>query len=76
MNRKNPQGKLYNNLQPEKSDVFIYYAGHGAPSVKDKKGYFIPVDCDPQYIEQGGYSLDLFYANLAKLPASITCIIG
>ncbi len=73
---KNPQGKLYNNLQPEKSDVFIYYAGHGAPSIKDKKGYFIPVDCDPQYIEQGGYSLDLFYANLAKLPAkSITCII-
>ena len=33
------------------------------------------MDCDPQYVEQGGYSLDLFYANLAKLQAkSITVV--
>ena len=73
--KENPQGKLFNNIKQEISDVFIYYAGHGAPGLKDNKGYFVPIDCDPQYVEQGGYSLDLFYNNIAKLKAkSITVV--
>ena len=74
--KDNPYGKLYNYIKPDStSDVFIYYSGHGAPGLKDNKGYFVPVDCDPQYVEQGGYSLNLFYSNLAKLPAkSITVL--
>ena len=40
----------------------FYYAGHGAPGLKDNKGYFVPVDCDPQYIEH----LFLFVAFLLK----------
>lgn len=73
--KENPQGKLYNNIKQGISDVFIYYAGHGAPGLKDNKGYFVPIDCDPQYVEQGGYSLDLFYNNISKLNAkSITVI--
>lgn len=73
--KDNPQGILFNSIKPNISDVFIYYAGHGAPGLKDNKGYFVPIDCDPQYIEQGGYSLDLFYTNLSKLPAkSITVL--
>ena len=73
--KENPQGKLYNNIKQGISDVFIYYAGHGAPGLKDNKGYFVPIDCDPQYVEQGGYSLDVFYQNIAKLEAkSITVI--
>ena len=73
--KENPQGKLYNTIKQGISDVFIYYAGHGAPGLKDNKGYFVPVDCDPQYVEQGGYSLNLFYLNISKLNAkSITVI--
>lgn len=74
--KENPQGKLYNNIKQGISDVFIYYAGHGAPGLKDNKGYFVPIDCDPQYVEQGGYSLDLFYNNISKLNAkSITVVM-
>jgi len=73
--KENPQGKLYNNIKHGTSDVFVYYSGHGAPGLKDKKGYFVPIDCDPQYVEQGGYSLDLFYNNISKLNAkSITVV--
>ena len=73
--KENPQGKLFNNIKQEISDVFIYYSGHGAPGLKDNKGYFVPIDCDPQYVELGGYSLDLFYNNLSKLKAkSITVV--
>ena len=53
--REVPLGKLANLVKPGISDVFIYYAGHGAPGLKDHKGYFVPVDCDPQHIEQSGY---------------------
>jgi len=72
----NKHGKLYNNIKQNISDVFIFYSGHGAPGLKDNgKGYFVPVDCDPQYVEQGGYPLELFYSSLSELPAkSITVV--
>jgi len=75
-NAKNYKGKLYNYVKPGKSDVFIYYSGHGAPGLKDRRGYFVPVEADPQYIELSGYSLDVFYKNLSKIPArSLTVVI-
>ncbi|MEI6556359.1 MAG: caspase family protein [Paludibacter sp.] len=74
-NKENPDGKLFNNIKPGVTDVFIYYAGHGAPGLKDNKGYFVPVDCEPQYVQQGGYSLDLFYANIAKLNAKSVTVV-
>ncbi len=72
---ENPQAKLANIIKPGVSDVFVYYSGHGAPGLKDNKGYFVPVDCDPNYIEQTGYSLDLFYRNLAKLNAKSVTVV-
>jgi hypothetical protein len=70
------KGKLYNWVKPGKSDVFVYYAGHGAPSMSDKKGYLVPVDASPDYVSASGYPLDLLYANLAKIPAkSITVVL-
>jgi len=73
----NPKGKLFNNIRPDgTSDVFVYYSGHGSPDVNDQKGYFVPVDADPQYVGISGYSLDLLYENLAQLPAkSITVVL-
>lgn len=65
----NHKGKLYDYIKPGKSDVFIYYSGHGAPSLESKKGYILPVDGNPDKIVIGGYSLDLLYSNLAKLQA-------
>lgn len=71
----NPEGKLFNSIKQGMSDVFVYYSGHGAPGLKDNKGYFVPVDCDPNYMEQTGYSLDLFYKNLAKLNAKSVTVV-
>ncbi len=75
-NQSNHQGKLYNTIKAGKSDVFVFYSGHGAPDTKNFKGYFVPVECDPQYVSLAGYSIDLFYRNLAKLPAkSVTVVL-
>ena len=63
----------------EKTDLFVYYSGHGAPDVKDentKTAYFVPVDADPNRIKSLGYPLNAFYDNLNKLKAkNITVVI-
>jgi len=69
------QGKLYNMIKPNISDVFIFYSGHGAPGLKNNRSYLVPIDCDPDYLEIRGYSLELFYQNLAKLQAKSIIII-
>lgn len=68
-NHATHQGRLYGYLKPGQSDVFVYYSGHGAPDLGSRDAFFVPVDVDPGYIAMSGYSLDLFYENLAKLPA-------
>ena len=70
------RGELYNYIKPDKSEVFIYYTGHGAPDIETRSAYFVPSDCHPNYVKLNGYSLDLFYENLSKIPArSMTVII-
>lgn len=61
------KGKLSNLVKKSRSDVFVYYSGHGAPDIETKRAYFVPVDCDPAYVSTNGYSLDLFYKNLNAL---------
>ncbi len=72
---KNYQGKLYNYIKPDISDVFIFYSGHGAPDPNTKEAYFVPTDCDPSYVNLQGYALKTFYLNLAKLPSKSTTVV-
>lgn len=75
-NQDRYEGRLYDIVKPGRSDVFVYYSGHGAPGLKSKKGYFVPVEADPQYIELGGYPAEVLYSNLSKIPArSITVVL-
>jgi peptidoglycan hydrolase-like protein with peptidoglycan-binding domain len=72
-----PKGQLARWLRPGgKSDVLVYYSGHGVPSVKDAQSYLLPVDADPNAVSQNGYPLNLLYANLQKLGAhSVTVLL-
>ncbi len=72
----NPQGKLADWVKPGKSPVFVYYVGHGIPSLEDGRAYLAPADCDPSKIALTGYPLNTFYKNLARLKAvSVTVVI-
>ena len=73
--KENQKGRLANTIKENISDVFIFYAGHGAPGLKDNKGYFVPVECNPNYVENSGYSLDVFYQNLAQLKVKSLAIV-
>ncbi|MBN1622424.1 MAG: caspase family protein [Endomicrobiales bacterium] len=73
--RDNHKGQLFNYIKSGKSDVFIYYTGHGAPGVNSKATYFVPSDCHSNYVELSGYSLDQFYYNISKLPAKNMTVV-
>lgn len=64
------------NAAKRNSDVFVYYTGHGAPDLKEKTGYFVPVDCNPNYVKIGGVALEDFYRELGDIEAgSMTVVI-
>lgn len=73
------RGQLYSYMSTaEKSDVFVFYSGHGAPDVNSGAGtaYLVPSDSDPQSLRFSGFPVSQLYANLAQLPAnSITVVL-
>jgi hypothetical protein len=68
--------RLGNRIIPGKSDVFIFYSGHGVPGIKNKQPYLVPYDFDPEAIDATGYNLNVFYKDIGKLKArSVTIVI-
>lgn len=67
-NERNHEGELWSILDPKgRSDVVVFYSGHGGPGLTDKRGYLLPVEAGPDTAEIGGYPLDLLYRNLGRL---------
>jgi hypothetical protein len=69
--------QLPSYIKPGISDVFIYYSGHGAPNTTTQKAFFVPADCNPNFInEDNGYLVNTFYDDLSKLPCrSLTVVL-
>ena len=60
----------------EKSRVFVFYAGHGAPNPATGEGFLIPYEGDPSYTEDTAFPVKRLYENLAKLKArEITVVL-
>lgn len=53
----------------DKSTVFVYYSGHGAPDPESKEGFLVPWDGEPQALKDTAFPLSRFYKDLGKLPA-------
>jgi len=68
-NAQTHEGKLFNWVKPDKSDVAVFYSGHGVPGMRDRRAYLLPVDSDADHAEITGVPIDTLFANLAKIPA-------
>lgn len=53
----------------ERSTVFVYYSGHGAPDAASGQAYLVPVEGDPQYLAVSAFPLEQVYRALAALKA-------
>jgi tetratricopeptide (TPR) repeat protein len=71
----NPRGRLADLVAAGKSDVFVYYSGHGAPNLENRRGYLLPSDGDPNVIDISGYPLEVLYRNLASLKARSVTVV-
>jgi hypothetical protein len=69
------KGQLHASIKSGKSNVFVYYTGHGAPEAQTRDAYIVPSDCHPNFVRLGGYSLDLLCDNLARLPAASVTLV-
>ena len=67
--------KLKNYVKKGKSDVFVYYSGHGAPDPESNQGYFVPVDADPNYIKESGYPVNDLYGLLNDIDTKSTTVL-
>ena len=67
-NEREFKGDIWRLLdQGGRSDVVVFYSGHGVADLRDKRGYLVPVNARPDTVELSGYPIDLLYANLGKL---------
>lgn len=73
-NAQTPEGRLWQLVKPGKSDITVYFSGHGAPGQQDHKGYLLPSDADPEKPAINGYHIGLLIDNLAKLGARTTTV--
>jgi hypothetical protein len=77
-NDRSHKGRLFNlayeNIETN-TDLFIFYAGHGAPDPNTKSGYFLPTDCDPNFIDVTAYPAELLFGNINKIGAKSTTIV-
>jgi hypothetical protein len=73
---KNHKGQLFNWTKPNVSNVYVYYAGHGAPAGDEGSAYLVPSDATSETVDLTGYPLATLYKNLGKIPAkSVTVIL-
>lgn len=58
------------------SEVYFYYAGHGAPDPNAKDAFLVPYDCDPNYVNpDNAYRLGDLYFDLASLKAKHLTVV-
>jgi hypothetical protein len=48
--------------------LYVYFAGHGMPSLRDGDAFICTYDADPRFIEHTGYKLEELYSDIGKLP--------
>ncbi|MDX6768053.1 MAG: caspase family protein [Elusimicrobiota bacterium] len=65
---KNLEAWLPKNTD-DKSTVFFYFSGHGAPDPVSGSAYLVPSDGDAQYLEETAYPVKRLYEKLSALKA-------
>ncbi len=57
-NKENHKAQLFNWVKPNKSNVYVYYAGHGAPASKDGSAFLVPAinNINDLAAHMGGFS--------------------
>ena len=59
--------------RPDKSELFVFYAGHGMPTADGSSAYIVPFDANVHLLEDTGISRTRLYAEIESMsPKSAT----
>jgi TPR repeat protein len=68
---RNPQsGRLWRSVREGRSNVFVYFSGHGVPDLASRQPFLLPHDGDPNQGESG-FLLETLYRNLELVKQKI-----
>ncbi|RLD44804.1 MAG: hypothetical protein DRI89_02630 [Bacteroidetes bacterium] len=67
-------GELQKAIIKGKTDLFVFYSGHGMPSKDGKNVYLFPADGRVEALAKRGYDINKFYQNLEDLGAKSTTV--
>jgi hypothetical protein len=71
----NEKGKLWSLIEEGRSDLYVFYSGHGFTGGKDNnETLLLPVDVDTDRANLTAYSLDVLLENLGKLQTKSTTV--
>ena len=69
-------GWLDKRIKKGNTELFIFFAGHASPGIKNKEAFLLPYDGDPNYASQTGYGVDIMFSKLNDLDAkSVTVFL-
>jgi len=68
-------GELQRAIIKGKTELFVYYSGHGVPNKDGSAVYLFPSDGKVHRLDKQGYDLQTLYANLNKLDTKHTTVI-
>jgi|GEM_PF-4313683 len=71
----NPKGRLFQYVRKNKSNVFVFYSGHGVPGPESGRSFLLPVDAAPDFAEINGYPIKQLYRNLSLLGAKTVQVV-
>jgi hypothetical protein len=67
---------LKRRVKSGKTNLYVYYAGHGAPELANQKAYLIPFDGHPDYPGASGLEVGQLYERLGAVEAkSVTVFL-
>lgn len=67
-------GEVARVIVDGETDLFVFYSGHGIPSVGGDEMFMLPVDSKLKLVEKQGYSINKLFSQLAALPTRSTTL--
>jgi hypothetical protein len=65
-----PHGRLWQAAKEGRSNVFVYFSGHGVPDLQTHQPFLLPNDGYPNQAESG-FLLDTLYRNLEEVKRKV-----
>ncbi len=69
------EGEIARLITRDKTDLFVYYSGHGMHSSSGDERYLLPFDAKTNSIDRQGFSLNNLLDQLSALPTKSTTVV-